>query len=555
MPPPLPPSQVAVIADAHFHDSAADYGQGPGWPFDLALRPLADVARTPRVVNETGAALRAALDAVVARGIRIVVLLGDYSDDGQAATLAGLDRLLTRYTRRHGLRCYATPGNHDMFADAGRHRSRRFLNAQGGHDLVTSDPCRTDATAGRVIVSPAMYCHGAVRSVAALPGVGFFRRDGDLLWESPFGLSDRLEDRHYRVVSTDGVTERRLVDLSYLVEPEPGLWLLMIDANVFVPFDQAERGAHAEDYADSTDAGWQAMLTHKPFIPAWMAQVAQRAAAQGKRLLTFTHYPVLDACAAGRADAQALFGPVPMVRRLPGAEVAQTVLRTGIATVFSGHLHQNDMARVSDAAGFLVNIGVPSLAAFPGAFKVASVDETRLTFDTVSVGAMPMPAQIRQAYQAERVQTGRRPTGLAGAETYGAFLEAHAAHLVARRHLRREWPPAVAEMVATLTLADLAAMAGVGDPVMDRALAGIAGLTFVQDWYLLLAGGDLGLSRIPAARLQAYKTVSELFAAGTQPEGPAQAFARLFRLFDLYCARLPSDRAAIDLATGEVTPT
>ena len=34
-----------------------------------------------------------------------------------------------------------------------------------------------------------------------------------------------------------GKTVISLVDASYLVEPEAGLWLLMIDANVFEPRD------------------------------------------------------------------------------------------------------------------------------------------------------------------------------------------------------------------------------------------------------------------------------------------------------------------------------
>ena len=134
--------RFAVIADAHFHDPETDFGvDGPRWS-GLSLRPGAEVARVPRLFNETGAALTGALDDAARRGIRHVVLLGDLTDDGQGATAARLRVLLDRFTDRFGMRFHALPGNHDVFADAGRHRTRRFLTATG-HIAVTSDPAAT----------------------------------------------------------------------------------------------------------------------------------------------------------------------------------------------------------------------------------------------------------------------------------------------------------------------------------------------------------------------------------------------------------------------------
>ena len=60
--------------------------------------------------NESFAALPALLDDIVARGIRLVAVLGDLTDDGQAATMRSSVALLDRYRERHGLRFFATPG-------------------------------------------------------------------------------------------------------------------------------------------------------------------------------------------------------------------------------------------------------------------------------------------------------------------------------------------------------------------------------------------------------------------------------------------------------------
>src|SRR3569833_3008860 len=107
------PPSIAVIADAHFHDLSGNYGIAgvDAAGRKIALRPLADTVKSTRVFNEAGGALRHALDDIIARGIRHVVLLGDYSDDGQTETLKGLRALLDDYVARHGLRFFATPGN------------------------------------------------------------------------------------------------------------------------------------------------------------------------------------------------------------------------------------------------------------------------------------------------------------------------------------------------------------------------------------------------------------------------------------------------------------
>ncbi|WEZ82712.1 metallophosphoesterase [Rhizobium sp. 32-5/1] len=175
----MPPSnspRIAVVADAHFHDLRGDYGLpecGENGSC-MAARMLADTARSTRVFNESDGALRFTLDDIAARGIRHVVLLGDYSDDGQVATVAGVRQLLDDYASRFGMRFYATVGNHDIFGEHGRHRSKRFLTATGGYRVATSDSNVTDTHAQTINLTPSMYCGGYPEGLRALPNVGFF---------------------------------------------------------------------------------------------------------------------------------------------------------------------------------------------------------------------------------------------------------------------------------------------------------------------------------------------------------------------------------------------
>ena len=138
---------IAVVADPHYHD--VDYRPGGGRGPGVAFRTLADTAKSTRVFNESFAAFPALLDDIVARGIRIVVLLGDLTDDGQASTMRAAVALLDRYRARHGLRFFATPGNHDLYAIHGRHQGKRFLNRDGSHTFVTSDPAAAQGAVGR----------------------------------------------------------------------------------------------------------------------------------------------------------------------------------------------------------------------------------------------------------------------------------------------------------------------------------------------------------------------------------------------------------------------
>lgn len=579
--------RIAVVADAHFHDLHGDYGlpdQGEaGGRF--AVRRLAETARSLRVFNESHAALLHTLDDIAARGIRHVVLLGDYSDDGQIASLAGLRRILERYSKQAGLRFFAIPGNHDVFGPDGRHRTKRYLNATGGYDVATSDPTFRDPGAGRVGVSPAMYCPGYPHGLSALPDVGFFGAPSALHWETPFGREAGVDTRLYPVDLGNDVPTGWLMDASYLIEPFEGVWLMMIDANVFRPFSQAERPLHKEDYADSAAAGWNAMLTHKPFILNWMKDVAARARAQGKRLLTFSHYPILDPLDGTGLDEQALLGLAGFEGRIPEPTVGQAMIDCGITTVFSGHLHINDTARYRENDRFVINVSVPSLVAFPSAYKIIDIREGALEIETVEIADTPLNPTVVASYRREIALTGLNATRLANCSDYGDFLNEHIGHLVTRRHLKRDWPQDLAKVFHSTTLADLAAIAlmeapNMPDDVMNdpstyrtsaaisaiseaellagldrRRLAEIPSMSFLKDWYRLRMGSDIAIDRLPKEDLLTYRLVADLYSkVPMDGRGIRGRLALVFMIFTKYLTGLPSNKFSINTQTGELRP-
>lgn len=549
--------KIAVIADPHFHDITFRPGGDVALP---AIRSFADSVVSTRVFNESFAGLRALLDDIVRRGISLVIIAGDLTDDGQQTTMARTMAMLDGYSRRFGLRFLATPGNHDLYAVHGRHQSKRFLDDDGRHVLVTSDSdAALDGSVTRIVTAD-MYCGGYAPALAAMAALGFFRRPSDLHWECPFGTDDSLDKRHFVIRSADRLTERRMIDASYLVEPFAGLWVLSLDANVFEPRNGDSDPVQEASYHDSTSAGWNAMLRHKPFILDWMADIARRAGEQKKRLIVFSHYPMINPSNGALADEMGLFGNTDSLRRVPVRAVAEAVAATGIKVHFGGHLHVNHTAVFHDADGFLVNIAVPSMVAFPPAYKLVDVGEDRLVVETVLIDDVPGYDKAFPFYRAEVLHTGGDCEKLTGAVDHADFLDRHLALLVRERYLAKEWPADLARLAPMLSLSELDRLADESRPLLVEEVrpgAPEGQLTFldmITDWYRLRKANSLALDFIPPERLARYRAVVWRYRAGRAwSSGSLQArLATFMRLMGACLDGNPSSDFVVDLRDGTV---
>ncbi len=522
---------VAVIADVHFHDTAADFGF-PGIEIDgqrITMRSWSDTRESTRVFNESTDALHAALEEVRQRGIRHVVLLGDYTDDGQRETTETLKGILQRHSHAHGTAFYALPGNHDIFGPRGRHHTKEFLTENGKCLSVSSDARRAGE---RVIISDRMYCEGYPAGLGPMAAFGYFRQSDYLHWETPFGLSDAAEDRLYEVRSPDGRNVYSLMDASYLVEPEPGLWLLMIDANIFEPLDgEFERGEDAA-FTDSTSGGWNALLRCKPFIIDWIADVRRRAQALGKTLLGFSHYPALDPFDGASGAEGALFGKTNVVRRTPRKAVEDALLQAGLAVHFSGHLHVEGVTRRGEGENLFTNIAVPSLVAFPPAFKVVRPSRQEIRVETVEMAALPVNGRICHGYAQETALAGEENDRAFAAGNYGDFLLGHNRALIRHRYFTREWPAEVVRAIADKSIRDvLDLLEGEDRSSPDDAVlsSDLPMLELIADWYCLRQGAGLSLPHIAPQRLSLYRTLAERF--GREPDhhdGSVESFLEIF---------------------------
>ncbi len=534
--------QIAVIADAHFHDLEGDFDI-PGITIDgcrMTVRSWAETRQSTRVFNESARALSTALDEVQQRGIRHVVLLGDYTDDGQRQTTASLRRILDRHASKYGTAFYALPGNHDIFGPEGRHHTKEFLDASGAGIRVSSDPA---AAAPGVVTTPRMYCEGYPKGLGPMAAYGYFRRPDYLHWETPFGPCDSVESRCYDVASPDNSNRYTLMDASYLVEPEPGLWLLMIDANVFAPRDGQFVGGEEAAFVDSTGAGWNAMLRLKPFILSWIADVCRRAGKLGKTVLAFSHYPALDPFDGATGAERVLFGETNIARRTPRDAVTEALLDAGLGVHFSGHLHVEGVTRRRRGERCLTNIAVPSLVAYPPAFKIIEPHEGGIGVDTVELSAMTVDPRLSVAYQRESTHLGEAPDAAFDAADYGAFLRAHKLALVRHRYFPKEWPQDVVTAISGLTLEGLCAHFVLGKNVTlelhalatemqnpAESFGHTRIIDLIADWYCLRQAGVLALPAIAPDRLRLYRALATRFGRGPEQgwDGSIAGFLSIF---------------------------
>ena len=123
----------------------------------------------------------------------------------------------------------------------------------------------------------------------------------------------------------------------------------------------------------------------------------------------------------GTADEEvSLLGRTGMSARIPFLAVAEALIGAGIDVHFSGHLHVNDTAQYRNGDRFLVNVAVPALVAFPGAYKVITIGERRLDIETVGIDDMPLNPQLRQTYDREIVPSGLDAGGMLDVATMAA---------------------------------------------------------------------------------------------------------------------------------------
>ena len=650
--------EIAFMPDVHFHDVFADFNkkfEGLLTPFKsesryATIRTMQSQLTSTRLFNENYFAFIAALEDAVKRGIKIIALPGDFSDDGQPIHVKGLTDILHHYQERYNLQFFITPGNHDptrpFATEAGK---GDYLGKSGQPQPIFSihhpfcNSKTEDSRRSRQAPEPLdVICTDEVKEMGYselfefLTDFGLLPREQFVYYETPFSSysetsnsTDQMfqkfgtENRQYEICREGSGGEYReadytlctnIMDMSYLVEPVEGLWLLAIDANVYIPQKESEDGKKVQ-FSGAGNTGYNNIITHKKHLLKWMKSIADRAKEKNKQLIAFSHYPVSDFYNGAKPLIENLWGENEFqLARMPNESARKIFTDTGIKLHIAGHMHMNGTSIHSDSssANFTVNIQAPTLAAYVPAYKIVRVSSNTdiAEVETIVIDHVPNFDTLFPHYQEEwnYLNSIEYPAiwnkEILNSETYYEFTNWHIRELSRLRFLPREWPEDVRVLLQGLTGRDMliasqlessipfsvyaqwiqsggeniktvrADFAKDWEQATKKAMqyardAGIKledlnrwnGHDLSVDFYRLRNAGELALRDISELRITEYLLVAKSLAAGNlEISSNSETFVHIFNtkfntvfeVISLFMDRLPNNNFTINLESGEI---
>lgn len=459
--------RIAFLADVHlqnvygeFTDSDYDGVKNPLNGEYATIRTMASQLNSTRLFNENYFAFLAALDDIAAKGVKLVALPGDFSDDGQALNVHGLGKILHEYTEKHAMQFFITTGNHDpvrpFFRDGGK---KDYLGTEGKRQPIFSAKNKYEPTPfdHPVVIASNVAELGYSGITNILHDYGFFPRPEFIYWETPFSTYT-YDEYNFSLAEKEATLKTRyynipplsfpVPDVSYLIEPVPGVWLLAIDANVYVPVANPDSNSNNPKNYKGASIGYNNVLTHKKHLISWVEKVSAKAKELDKKLIAFSHYPMVDFHNDASPNIQQLLGKGKLqTHRVPDDEVAHIFADAGIKLHFAGHLHVNDTGvRKSPEGNALVNIQIPSLAAYIPAYKLLTIDSNeKYTIETVVIDSVPRFNEFFALYEQEyNFLKNNMPdklwnAGVLSSKNYMEFTEWHLKELVRMRFMPGDW--------------------------------------------------------------------------------------------------------------------
>lgn len=578
---------IAFLADIHLQEVYADFTteKFKGVPHPLTgqlatIRTMGSQLNSTRLFNENYFALLAALEELAKKKVKLVVLPGDFTDDGQPMNVLALQKILQQYAKKYDMRFFITTGNHDPVSPFGGHGGKSdFLGTQGQNQAIASNA--TVFPALDAAISDQIYHWGYAEICEALADFGFFPAKKDLFWTHPFeefnydsyawtkakhGAS--LDKRTYLLPGT----ELRLPDASYLVEPLEGIWLLALDGNTYSPGTNTTNPTPEDWYGSSVGANLSSKV--KPYQLAWIEKIAAEAKKRGKRLISFSHYPLVDFHNGASEAMKDLFGKGKFqLSRAPETAVSEAYAQTGLQLHFAGHMHTNQTSLHRTEAGEqLINIQVPSLAAFPPAYKILEEKQPgQLYIQTEILEEVNRMDEFFELYSREhRWLATANPKALWNKEIlkapdFLAYTQFHLRELIRLRFINSDWPKELGLLVNALDTRSLQQWAALPEEkkesylnqlLLDRQNQPADAIrvgSLMEDFYLIKNGADLGKSLIPKERLTSYSQVFTVTKAANRKSNPhSNQLSDFLNLFCSLMQGLPSDDFVIDLHNMEI---
>ena len=619
--PNLKDVKIAFIADVHFNDiygkfQDSDFGiTNPVNGKKALIRTMDAQLHSTRIFNENYFAFIAALDDVVKRNVDYVIFPGDFSDDGQAIHLRGLKRILDKYTKDYAIKFFIITGNHDPYKpftfDSGKNdflgeggKAQPIMSKVGMYqpDLKKEHP---------VVITKDIQKLGYQDLTNILKDFGFFPKKEYLYWETPFSTYDydsynfesalaasKLDNRTYLVPPKDF----SVPDVSYLIEPVEGLWLLAIDANVYIPKDDASTNAKdADNYSGSSSHGFNKFSSHKKHLISWIEKVVKEAKKQNKLLIPFSHFPMLEYNdGATKSINKVMYGDENSPTREPNDEVAELFANLGLKVHFGAHVHINDTSiKTTEKGNTLVNIQVPSLAYYLPSYKLLTIKgDEKLDIETITLDNVPRFKELFSMYKKEHQFLSSIDLKtiwdieVLSSNSYHDFMRWHLKELTRLRFIPEDWQHETANFILKLNGKELFIFSKMDsslssqtilDKIKDNSIAfnkswikatktvekeakangfklddfkNWGGFDLIYDFYGLQNADKMAINDIGADKIKQYNMIKNLFLESQRQTSETDLIkenvSELFNILDAFLKGAPVKHFSLDLKTGEL---
>lgn len=558
VPPPLGAGglPIAFISDAHVQDVV-------GHP-ELVRSQEVQVQST-RLFNENYFALCAALDDCGKRGVKLVVMPGDLTDNGQIVNQECVRDILNRYGKKYGMSFFVCFGNHDPSRPFGSDNTGSdFLAPDGSRRTITSIPSSPSATVPSIsatvpsvstLVSPPLGAGGLPFRGATIEeqtlcyrDFGFYPQKKYRYWATPYS-SYTFDNYSFKKASKEASMKNRqylindtlkALDASYVVEPVDGIWLLALDGSVYFPKGMKD----GKMEYNGSELGYNNLLAGRKHLVDWVKTITTEAKKRGKTLITFCHYPIVDFNDGASEYIARSWGPTKFdLHRSPNADVTKALMDAGVQLHFGGHMHVNDTGVKTDGEHTLVNIQCPSPALYVPAYKLLTIKSAqRFSVETVTLDDVPGFDTLFPLYQKEYdydVAHGKQPIWSIEAlqsKTYKEFCDWQFRDLTRVRFIPRDIPAKLREKMSC----------GIGFEIM-------------LDLYRLRYAGQLansdsdsdGDSYITKERIARYREFFEKEKASTDDKEYIEQIESLEGMFDCFLKEEPCINFEIDFTSPE----
>lgn len=367
---------IGVMSDPHYFP--AEY-QGT-----RAEDYQSQISGDLRLMGENEALTEAAVDQMIADDESgehplpsVLLVTGDLSSEGEQASHEGFAEQMGRL-QDAGVTVLVIPGNHDLYNDS----AMTFQDDTQVRDNGTGELYTTEAEF-RDIYASMGYDEEATKAAVE---------------DSPI---ESIE--YYRPVE-DGQIADCQGGLSYVVRLEGGVALVMIDTEVYTTDFNGNSVAAGSGGGMMSDA-----------LRDWVKSEAAKLTSEGYTIVAGVHHPVLDhqttaetEFVTDRVDVQSGEGGTAKDN---SNVIATELADAGIHYVFSGHMHENDVASYTTAAGNVIyDMETGGLCAYPSPYRYATITtteagETTLELSSVSVEQAKMNQRLAEAGGTELTQT------------------------------------------------------------------------------------------------------------------------------------------------------